>query len=272
MTNSSPMDIKDRLREMGLEPKKAFGQNFLISEFVINKIVAAVKSYPFKDLVEVGPGLGALTEPLLASELTPRLIELDRDLVKYWRERGLTVVDNDALKVNWDELNLLEPALLVSNLPYQISTHIVVDRCLGPQSIQYMVLMFQKEVAQRLMAAPRTKDYGVLSVMAQLHFQMKKVSDAAPKDFFPAPKVASRVLSFERLPVTGLGLPFLKFVKAAFAFRRKFLLKNLKGVLDKSKQERLHSVMEELGHSVQARAEELAPSDFEKLFKKIYEH
>jgi 16S rRNA (adenine1518-N6/adenine1519-N6)-dimethyltransferase len=162
--------------------------------------------------------------------------------------------------------------LLVSNLPYQISTHLVVDRCFGPAELKWMVLMFQKEVAQRLMAEPRTKEYGLLSVMVQLHFKMSKVADAAPQDFFPAPKVASRVLAFERMEAQGLGMPFFKFTKAAFAFRRKFLLKNLKGVVDKAKQARMAPILEEMGHSLKARAEELTPPDFAELFRKLYEH
>jgi len=266
-------ELKARLLEMGLEPKKAFGQNFLVSPHVIGKIVEAVRERSFAEIIEIGPGLGALTEPLLKLGLRPRLIELDRDLVNYWRQRGLEVIDQDALKVNWGDLALRAPTLLVSNLPYQISTHLVIDRCLGPRELQHMVLMFQKEVAQRLVAVPSTKEYGLLSVMAQLHFRMKKVVDAAPQDFFPAPKVASRVLAFERQELgCALGLPFLKFVKGAFAFRRKFLLKNLKGVVDKSKHGQLIEVLGALGHSEKVRAEELSPKEFALLFEKLYEH
>lgn len=265
----STFDLKAKLEEMGLEPKKAFGQNFLINNQVIAKITEAVARQPYTNLVEIGPGFGAITEPLIQAGRPPLLIELDRDLIAYWRGRGMTLIDQDALKVDWDSLKLQEPSLLVSNLPYQISTHIVIDRCFGPRELKWMVLMFQKEVAQRLTAEPRSKDYGLLSVMAQLHFKMWKVADAAPQDFYPAPKVASRVLAFERLPAEGLGVPFLKFVKAAFAFRRKFLLKNLKGVVDKSKQERLQPLLEELGHSAKARAEELKPGEFAELFKRL---
>src|SRR5690606_25942729 len=131
----------------------------------------------------------ALTEPLLNSSLQPRVIEFDSDFVKYWSTRGIDVIDGDALKVNWNDLGLRENSLFVSNLPYQISTNIVIDRCLGPAQVRWMVLMFQKEVAQRLTASPRTKEYGMLSVMAQLHFKMRKVAEAAPRDFYPAPKV-----------------------------------------------------------------------------------
>lgn len=262
-------DIKARLAEMGLEPKKAFGQNFLVSPHVIDKIVGAVRASEFANLIEIGPGLGALTEPLLAVGLRPRLIELDRDLVEHWRGRGLEVTDGDALKVDWNDLVGSALTLLVSNLPYQISTSLVIDRCFGPEALKQMILMFQKEVAQRLVAEPRTKDYGLLSVMAQLHFSMHKVADAAPRDFFPPPKVASRVLSFTRREGVRLGPRFLTFVKGAFAFRRKFLLKNLRAVVDKSKHARLESALAAMGLNLKARAEELSPAQFVELFQRV---
>src|SRR4029079_19591838 len=111
---SRTFDLKARLAEMGVTPKKAFGQNFLVSTYVIKKIVEAVRVRKFVDLVEIGPGLGALTEEIL--DLKPRLIELDPDLVAHWRSRGLDVIDDDALKLDWESLNLREPALLLSNL------------------------------------------------------------------------------------------------------------------------------------------------------------
>lgn len=269
---SAVFDLRARLEAMGLQPKKEFGQNFLINPHVIARILEAVKRHKFEDLIEVGPGLGALTEPLLETGLRPRLIELDRELVTYWQGRGLDVTAADALKLDWKSLELRAPALFVSNLPYQISSSLVIERALGPDSIKHMVLMFQKEVAQRLTAAPSTKEYGLLSVMAQLHFKIRKVSDAAPGDFFPAPKVSSRVLEFERLDRESLGTPFLKFLKTAFAFRRKFLLKNLKALGDKERVGRTPGALKDLGISEKARAEELSPQLFEDLFKKIYEH
>lgn len=264
--------LKARLAAMGVAPKMALGQNFLINTHVINRIVESVNLRKFNDLIEIGPGLGALTEPILASGHKPRLVELDREFAAYWRTRDLEVNEVDALKFDWEAMPLKAPALLVSNLPYQISSSIVIDRCLGPEAIQYMVLMFQKEVAQRLTAGPSTKEYGLLSVIAQLHFKISKVTDAAPGDFFPPPKVASRVLAFERLPRQPLGEPFLKFVKLAFQFRRKFLLKNLKSLGDKTKAQRAPVAVQEMGLSEKVRAEELSPAQFETLFKKIYEH
>ncbi len=268
----SPAEVKARLEALGLSPQFQLGQNFLVNLAVISKIIGEVKNTEFRDLVEVGPGLGALTEPMLHAGLKPRVIEFDRNFAEVWRARGLSVIEGDALQVNWDDLALREPSLLVSNLPYQISTSLVVERCFAPLAIKWMVLMFQKEVAERLMAKPFTKEYGQLSVLAQLHFKMRKVADAAPADFYPAPKVASRVLAFERLPAHGLGRPFLRFVKQGFAFRRKFLLKNLKGVVDKPTMARLPALFEGLGLSEKVRAEELTPVQFEQLFKAVHEH
>lgn len=263
----SANEIKERLEKMQLQPKKAFGQNFLINQQVIGKIIAAVKQFKFTDLVEIGPGLGALTEPMLAAGLRPRLIEFDNDFVEYWKsQESATVIAGDALKIDWNALELKEDSLLVSNLPYQISTSIVIDRCIGPTQLRWMVLMFQKEVAQRLTALPRSKEYGMLSVMAQIHFKMRKVAEASPRDFFPAPKIASRVLQFERKPTENLGLPFLKFVKRAFALRRKFLLKNLTGSVDKA-------TLQRLGLKETVRAEELTPEQFVLLFREVkHEH
>lgn len=264
-------DLKAKLSEMGIAPKKALGQNFLVNQYVIKKIIATVKGYEFTDLIEIGPGLGALTEPMLEADLHPRLVELDSDLIAFWRGRGLDVQAGDALQLDWNGLGLRPGSLLVSNLPYQISTSIVVDRCLGPDAIQTMVLMFQKEVAQRLTAQISTKEYGFLSVMAQLHFKMAKVADAGPGDFFPPPKVASRVLAFERKAAPGLGRPFLTFVKQAFQFRRKFLLKNLKSAGNANTVARLPEIAEELKISEKARAEELHPAQFVEFFKRLKE-
>lgn len=255
-------DLKEKMRELEVRAKKTFGQNFLVNDGVIARIVEAVRAAKPSFLIEIGPGLGALTEPL--RDLKPLLIELDRDLALYWRERGMEVVEDDALKINWNQLPISENTWLVSNLPYQISSRLVVDRCFGPRQLNGMVLMFQKEVAQRLMAPPRASAYGFLSVMAQNFWRMTRVADAAPRDFHPAPKIASRVLRFERLPENGFDVGFLKFVKASFAQRRKFLLKNL-GALGNSDWEGLLSAG---GIKLTARAEELSPAQFADLYRR----
>jgi 16S rRNA (adenine1518-N6/adenine1519-N6)-dimethyltransferase len=262
---------KARLAELGIEPKRSLGQNFLISDQAVAKILGAVADLDPRHLIEIGPGVGSLTDGLRAMDKPFLIIELDRELARYWRAQGAPVIESDALKVDWEKLPVEEPAVLVSNLPYQISTHLAVDRCFGPRRLTAMVLMFQKEVAQRLMAVPKTKAYGLLSVMVQAHWDIRKLIEIGPSQFWPAPKVASQVLVFKRklAPFPGREKAFLTLLKAAFAQRRKFLMKNLlalKGAYGID-QERLAAVFGEIGLSGKARAEELGVEQFKELFK-----
>jgi 16S rRNA (adenine1518-N6/adenine1519-N6)-dimethyltransferase len=257
-------ELKSRMAALEVRSKRSLGQNFLVSELVIDEIIEAAKKAKPDFVLEVGPGLGALTDGL--KHLKPMLIELDKDLAAHWREQDFEVIEKDALKVDWDSLKLPANTLLVSNLPYQISTHIVVDRCFGPKNITNMVLMFQKEVAQRLAALPRSENYGLLSVMAQTFWKIKKLVDAAPRDFHPSPRVASRVLTFQRLE-TEMDRGFLSFLKVSFEHRRKFLLKNLKALGNK-KTVTFEDLFQEMGLNVKARAEELSPTQFVDLYRR----
>lgn len=260
---------KERLRELKSDPKRSLGQNFLIDAHVVDQIISAVKELKPIALVEVGPGLGALTENLVKLNVPLQLLEMDRAFVEYWQGREQKVTEEDALRLDWEKLNLVEPTVLVSNLPYQISTHIVVDRCFGPTAINAMVLMFQKEVAQRLQAKPRNGDYGLLSVMAQSHWHITKVVDAGPSSFFPAPKVASQVLKFERKPAPFPEVkPFLSFLKVSFAHRRKLLAKNLLA-LEKTSSEKIAAALTAAGIGPKARAEELSVEQFHQLFRSL---
>lgn len=254
--------VKQHLFKLGGEPKRSLGQNFLVSEHVIEKILKQVAEFKPEHIVEVGPGLGALTEGLLA--MTPHLdvIELDSAFAGYWREKGLRVTEQDALKVDWDSLIQGKKVLFVSNLPYQISSSIVIERCLGQNSIYAMILMFQKEVAQRLMALPKTSQYGMLSVVAQANWSIRTLLEAGTKDFYPSPKIASRVLVFERKPAQFNQRMLLKVAKAAFAQRRKMLTKNLMALNSSVDWDK---VFMEKGWNVKARAEELSPADYIQL-------
>jgi len=274
--------ILERLRELGAEPKRSLGQNFLISDFVVEKILAAARAFPFSQIVEVGPGLGALTEDLLSMGEAITLLELDRKFVDYWKSRAQTsahpiqVMEGDALQMDWKSLALPADTLFVSNLPYQISSSLVIERCLEPAGITRMILMFQKEVAQRLNAKPRTPEYGLLTVMAQTFWDLSTVVDAGPQSFYPPPNVSSRVVMF-RLR-TGVEithdsrLSFLRFVKAAFSHRRKLMAKNLLGSFYSSVAHhdeaalQLEAVFKAQGLLSTARAEELDPKAFVRLY------
>ncbi len=264
-------EVKDYLNRTGSRPKRSLGQNFLVNSQVVEKILARALSLEPRSLVEIGPGLGALTQPLRA-RFGGRLVllELDHHFCEAWRDQGYEVVEGDALKLNWDHLGLESPSLLLSNLPYQISSSLVIERSLGPRAIENMVLMFQKEVAQRVVAGPHTKDYGLLSVMAQTFWRVDFVLEAGPRDFYPAPKVASRVLAFTRLQ-DPLGMvevhekrDFLSFLKKAFAQRRKYLLSNLKMAMPQTPWQDLFHL---LHLDIQARAENLRPEDYVRLFQ-----
>lgn len=270
--------IVERLRELGAEPKRSLGQNFLISDHVVESILTAAKSMEFTDLVEVGPGLGAITDDLITIGAPMRVIELDKRFAESWRAKGLNVIEADALTVNWAALGLRENSLFVSNLPYQISSSIVIDRSIQPANIRRMVLMFQKEVAQRLTAQPSTKEYGLLSVIAQTFWQISKVVDAGPGCFFPPPKVTSRVMMFKRRDVPELEASsddsvspngFLSFTKAAFSQRRKLLSRNLYGSYFSSREgflPQIEKLLLDEGFTITARAEELDPQAFVRLY------
>lgn len=266
------MSVKDRILErmqtMGITPKRALGQNFLLNQRVIQKIIEATLEAPAAQILEVGPGLGALTEGLIERGCKLTLIELDSALADYWRARDQEVVEGDALKLDWNQI-VGSDAVLVSNLPYQIASGLVIERALGPPSIKRMVLMFQREVAERIQARPRTEDYGLLSVISQFQFKIQKLADLRPEDFHPRPRVASRVLVFDRRQDRQLTPGFLRFVKSAFQFRRKFLVKNLKSSIRPAQISRLSEGLTALGKSEKARAEELSVEDFSNLHRVI---
>lgn len=262
--------IQQRLSELGIDPKRSLGQNFLISDEKLDQIVSKVRQInPSAGLIELGPGLGSLTDELLQIDPYLQLIELDRTFADFWRNQGLQVFEIDGLKLDWTLLVREKKGsyLLVSNLPYQISASIVIDRCFGPEEITDMILMFQKEVAQRITAVIETKDYGLLSVLAQNFFEIKRVTDLGPRCYYPAPKVESRVLHFRRkqgvLPDSG----FLNFCKQAFSHRRKLLIKNLSAWVNQNAiSDELKEIFVEFKINPLSRAENLSPQQFQDLY------
>lgn len=214
------------LKKLKVRPKKSLGQNFLVNPQVCQKIIHQVCASHANRVIEVGPGLGVLTEKLkhLPDLL---LIEKDKVFVKFLRQKGFYVLHQDALFVNWSEL-IKDHTILVSNLPYQISSRLLIERSLDRVPLQKMVLMFQKEVAMKILAETNTKPYSLLSVMAQTHWQITKLFSVGPKDFYPAPQVGSQALEFVPKPCHGLdSRQFLMFLKKGFAQRRKQLKKIL---------------------------------------------
>ncbi|MDY0191499.1 MAG: 16S rRNA (adenine(1518)-N(6)/adenine(1519)-N(6))-dimethyltransferase RsmA [Desulfuromonas sp.] len=211
-------------------PRKRFGQNFLHDQNVISAIIAAAQLDHSDKILEIGPGQGALTDKILPHVATLDIIEIDRDLAQSFVARNdskLTVHIADALRLDWGEILHGDNYKLIANLPYNISTQILFKMLEQRQHFARMILMFQKEVGDRLRAQPGTKEYGALTVMCQLWFDVSRVTLVPPQAFRPPPKIMSEVLKFDRLaqPRVHVDNPvfFQRVVKAAFAQRRKTL-------------------------------------------------
>ena len=262
-------------------PRKRFGQHFLTDEGLIADIVRRIAPQPSDRLVEIGPGLGALTQPLLERCGHITVVELDRDLIAYWQQRsGVTVVASDVLKVDFAQIydgksgiqaaKTAQAAMnneasttpqtqklrVVGNLPYNISSPILFHLLPYAHLVQDQHFMLQKEVIERMVAQPATAAYGRLSVMLQWRYEMENFLFVPPAAFDPPPRVDSAVVSMQpwTQPV-ALHPPLLEeLVQVAFSQRRK-ILRNTLG-----------RWLEEKGFSgafdVQRRAEEVPVAEF----------
>jgi len=208
--------------------RKRFGQHFLRDAYVLGAIVDLIDPQPGQALVEIGPGLGALTWPLLERCRALTVIELDRDLAARLRQHGagLTVVEADVLTVDFSALaqQMGQPLRLVGNLPYNISTPILFHLLDAAGQVADQHFMLQKEVAQRMAAAPGGKDYGRLSVMLQWRYRIDTVLEVPPQAFEPPPKVDSAIVRMRPLPQAAAQPKLLaEMVSVAFSQRRKLL-------------------------------------------------
>lgn len=247
--------------------RKRFGQHFLVDDAVIWRIVQAIAPQPGDALVEIGPGLGALTRPLLEHVPQLTVIELDRDLARRLRQdERLQVVQADVLAVDFQALAqaAAAPQLRVcGNLPYNISTPVLFHLLPQAAHIADQHFMLQKEVVQRMVAPPATKAYGRLSVMLQWRYAMDTLLDVPPAAFSPPPRVDSAVLRMvPRQAFAALDVPaFTDLVRVAFSQRRKLLRHSLGKWLD------------EKGFSgsfdVQRRAEEVPVAEYVALAQQV---
>jgi 16S rRNA (adenine1518-N6/adenine1519-N6)-dimethyltransferase len=245
-------------------PRKRFGQNFLVDDGVIHAIVNAIRPQPGETVVEIGPGLGALTRPLL--ERLPHLhaVELDRDIVarlnRAWSADRLSVHSCDALKFDFGSLGT--DLRIIGNLPYNISTPLLFHLLDYAARIRDMTFMLQKEVVERMVAEPSTNDYGRLTIMLQRRFHLEWLLDVPPTAFNPPPKVDSAVVRLiPKTPAEVVPLDealFARIVQTAFSQRRK-TLKNTLGSLLKPEG------FAALGIDFTLRAEALPLADYERI-------
>jgi 16S rRNA (adenine1518-N6/adenine1519-N6)-dimethyltransferase len=244
--------------------RKRFGQNFLVDGGIIGAIVSAINPQRSDTVVEIGPGLGAITEPLLARIDHLHVVEIDRDLIarlkkQYPRER-LTIHEGDALAFDFSTIG--RDLRLVGNLPYNISTPLLFHLAEYVGVVRDMHFMLQKEVVERMVAVPGDGDFGRLSVMLQYRFHLEWLIDVPPESFDPPPKVQSAVVRLIPKDVAELNAKdmtvFSRVVQTAFAQRRKMLRNTLKGVLD-------DAGFATLGISPTLRPEDLAVEDYVRI-------
>jgi 16S rRNA (adenine1518-N6/adenine1519-N6)-dimethyltransferase len=220
--------------------RKRFGQNFLSDANAIRRLGEALAPRPSENVLEIGPGRGAFTEHLL--ELLPRItaIELDRDLCAFLRsrysEQRLTLIEQDVLDVDFAAMARSGRLVIAGNLPYNISKPVAMKLVHSRQDVSRAVLLFQREVAQRLTAAPGSGAYGALTVLAGRAYRIERLFDLSPGAFRPSPKVMSTATRWisrddDALPQPLVG-PLTAVLRAAFAHRRQTLQKNLRIALN----------------------------------------
>ena len=249
----------------GHRPRKRFGQHFLADRAVVDAIVAAIDPRPGEALVEIGPGLGALTGPLVERCGALTVVELDRDLAARLRgRRGLTVVEADVLTVDFRALaaERAQPLRVVGNLPYNISSPLLFHLATFEERLRDVHVMLQREVVARMTAVPGTPDYGRLTVMLQARFAIARLFTVPPGAFRPPPKVESAVarlvpLRAARPRISDEAL-FARIVAAAFGQRRKTLRNALAAIVPED-------ALRAAGIDPAVRGETLAVEDFVRL-------
>lgn len=272
-------DVIKLLNSQNLYAKKCFGQNFLIDKNILNKIVDISNVNKEDTIIEIGPGLGCLTEYLCLNAKKVICYEIDKDMVAILKENLMTKYDNleiiniDFLKADLSKYNCEETAKnykVVANLPYYITTPIIF-KLLAETKIPQYTFMVQKEVGERLTGKPSTKDYNSLSVAMEYKTNSKVVCKVSPNSFFPAPKVESALLLVKVLKNecdANFEANFLKFVQEIFVQRRKTIINNLnnKYGMDKAM---LIKKFEENGININLRAETLTVSEILNLYNII---
>ena len=264
-------EVRGALRETAFRPKKSLGQNFLIHERVIDAILRLLDLRPNDQVVEIGPGLGFLTRRLLEAAGKVWAVEVDGALVERLRQCGLAadpkleLIHGDILTVPLAEVLPQRKIKLVGNLPYSISTPVLFKIFEWRAHFSTLVLMVQKEVADRIASAPGSKDYGTLSIWCQVHGRVVEKVPVSPEAFFPRPKVRSTVLKIELFAdprVAPDELAALRgLVRAAFGQRRKTLGNALSGWL-KGARGKSEDFLRSQGIDSQRRGETLSVDEF----------
>jgi 16S rRNA (adenine1518-N6/adenine1519-N6)-dimethyltransferase len=278
-----PSDINKLLERYNLKAKKHLGQNFLSDQNYINKIVDSASIDKNTAVIEIGPGLGSLTQKLVEKAGFVLCYEIDSDMANIIKDTieapNLVLINQDFLRANvFDDikeyLGQYEEIILVANLPYYITTAILIKILEDRLPIKKMIVMMQKEVADRLSGNPKTKEYNSLSVLVQYYTNVKRLFDVAPDAFIPRPEVVSTVLELEKkISIETKPLNeefFLKFNRLIFSSRRKTISNNIAKELNIDKKIIAETLVEN-GFRADIRAEALSVADIIKLSDLFYQ-
>ncbi len=269
--------VLDILKKNNFRFKKKWGQNFITDKNLLHKIVQAAQIKPDDEVIEIGPGAGTLTKALAEAEARVLAVEIDTDLIPVLKENlaGLNVeiIQGDILQQNLDELACAKkfslPYKIVANLPYYITTPIIMDILENKYNFELMTIMVQWEVAERLTAHPGKKEYGAITLAMEYYCQAEIVCKVSRHLFKPTPNVDSAVLVLKRrleptVHVYNEELMF-KIIKAAFGQRRKTLLNALGNVQDTRDKTQISKILEKSGINPQRRGETLTLQEFSNL-------
>ncbi|MDA8440804.1 MAG: 16S rRNA (adenine(1518)-N(6)/adenine(1519)-N(6))-dimethyltransferase RsmA [Peptococcaceae bacterium] len=267
---------KRALNSNGLRAKKSLGQNFLVDDGIIQRIIDDSGVRPGDAVLEIGPGIGVLTRALARMDTQLWAVELDDSLFRFLQQQfesnaKVTIMHGDALKLSLETVDLpVEKVKVIANLPYYITSPLIKHFLAQRQYLDSLTLMVQHEVAKRIVAAPGTKDFGILSVAVQAFCDAQYLFTVPPTAFLPAPKVHSAVIKLKVLehPRVIREEEFFATVKAAFAQRRKTMLNALSKGFGCDKQV-VSETMQSIGLDPNCRAETLSVTDFVHLAESL---
>mgnify|MGYP000902350419 FL=1 len=284
-TLGNPKNTIEILNKYKFVFQKKFGQNFLIDEHVLSKIIRSAEITEDDFVVEIGPGIGTLTQYLAASAREVAAIEIDDALIPILKDTlsaydNVTVIHEDVLKVDLcklaEEKNGGKPIKVVANLPYYITTPIIMGLFENHVPVESITIMVQKEVADRMKTGPGSKDYGALSLAVQYYAKPELVANVPPNCFMPRPRVGSAVIRLTRhteVPVEAEDEKLMfQIIRASFNQRRKTLVNGLGNAPELHIQKEMTTeVLEEMGLSASVRGEALTLAQFAELSNRILE-
>ena len=282
MKLTSPQVIKKIMGNSGLKFNKSLGQNFLIDDEVLARTIRASGVNKDYGVIEIGPGIGTLTAELAENAGKVVAIELDRQIAEYLKTAfvaysNVEIIQGDALKLNLNDIineHLAGmPVVVVANLPYYITTPLIMKFLEEALPLESITVMIQKEVAERIVAKANTKDYGALSVAVQFYATPEIITIVPPESFMPAPKVTSAVIKIDiknhTMPQVSNQDKFFKVVKAAFGQRRKTLVNALSSAFEMPKDELRELIVLVCGNE-NTRGETLNISQFIQICENIH--